>query len=150
MSVALKGADSHLGSALWGSSHHVDGIIHQRCFSLKEEHSCYHPSVGITNPAMHLSHHDCWRTCTAPYGFSKNSQKMQLYFYKLHGKQSIRQPQSATVSTIWWAILSKVPFWLYTQSESNMVNCYILWGWWGAVIKSVLRSCAAAENRLGV
>lgn len=69
--------------------------------------------AGITNHALHLSHQDCW--CTASHGFSKHTRKLQCQFYKLHGEQS-KQPGSA--------ILFKVPFWLYTQSEGN--NCCIL------------------------
>lgn len=42
VSVALKGADSDLGGALRSSSHHVDSIVHQSCFSLEETHACHH------------------------------------------------------------------------------------------------------------
>lgn len=64
VSVALKGADSDLGGALRGSSHHVDGVVHQSCFSLEEKRGRHHPSAVITNHVMHLSHRDCWCTCT--------------------------------------------------------------------------------------
>ncbi len=57
VSVALKGADSDLGGALRGSSHHVDGVVHQSCFSLKEKQGRHHPSARITNHVEHLSHH---------------------------------------------------------------------------------------------
>lgn len=37
VSVALQGADSHLGGTLGGHCYHVNSIIHQSCFSLHEE-----------------------------------------------------------------------------------------------------------------
>lgn len=37
MSVALEGADSHLGGTLGGHCYHVNSIIHQSCFSLHEK-----------------------------------------------------------------------------------------------------------------
>lgn len=45
VSVALKRADGDLGGALRGSSHHVDSVIHQSCFGLKEKCSRQHPSA---------------------------------------------------------------------------------------------------------
>lgn len=46
VSVALKGADSDLGGALRGSSHHVHGVVHQSCLSLKEKHRRHHHLSG--------------------------------------------------------------------------------------------------------
>lgn len=37
VSVALQGADSHLGGTLGGHCYHVNSIIHQSCFSLHEK-----------------------------------------------------------------------------------------------------------------
>lgn len=129
VSVALKGADSDLGGALRGSSHHVDGVVHQSCFSLKGKRGRHHPSAGITNHIMHLSH-QAVMYMYPPCGFTKQPRKLQHYFYRLHEEQSNRQPQPATRSTIWWAILFKAFFWLYTQSERNKVHCCILTQVW--------------------
>lgn len=66
VSVALEGADSHLGGALRGSSHHVDSVVHQSSFGLKEEHGLHHyPSVGIANAHV-ISHQGSQHTCMAP------------------------------------------------------------------------------------
>lgn len=37
VSVTLQGADSHLGGTLGGHCYHVNSVVHQSCFSLREE-----------------------------------------------------------------------------------------------------------------
>lgn len=93
VSVALQGADSHLGGTLRGHCYHVNSIIHQSCFSLHEKTERL-SSVYNFMPCICFS---------LPRTISLNSCYGKGHYLDLHGnlrcrKKSFPPPQFILIS----------------------------------------------------
>lgn len=120
VSVALKGADGDLGGALWGCSHHVNSIIHQSWFSLKEKRSRHHPGSQT-----HLSHQDQWCMCTASYGISNQMQshRQHNHSHSRHGCTHNQHPWGIATSWNETQPNYSTPF---TASKNRNICLYII------------------------